>query len=84
MLNKNVSVIRYKEDLAKKEEKTNKEALEKLAFILDDKRTFSTNRVVDLFLLINNMENLTDKQIKKSINYIYSSLKSKGGTKKHE
>lgn len=80
MLNKNISVVKYKEMLEKQLEEENKKYLDKLTFIVNNPKTYTTSRVVDMFKLWD-YDNLTDEEIKKIIDKLYNSFSTKNRRK---
>lgn len=82
MLNKNISIVKYKEMLEKQLEEENKQYLKKLNYILNDVRTYSTSRIVNICSLLYDYENLTEDEIKIYIDILYNSLNKR--TKRRE
>lgn len=74
MLNKNISIVKYKEMYAKQLEEEYNQYLDKLEFIVNDVRTYSTSRVVDMCNLLYDFEDLTEDEIKKRVDKLYNSL----------
>lgn len=80
MLNKNISIVKYKEMLEKQLEEENKRYLDKLTFIVNNLKTYTTSRVVDMFKLWD-YDNLTEEEIKKIIDKLYNSFSTKNRRK---
>lgn len=74
MLNKNISIVKYKEMYAKQLEEEYNQYLDKLEFIVNDVKTYSTKRVVDMCNLLYDFEDLTEDEIKKRVDKLYNSL----------
>ena len=77
MLNKNISIVKYKQILAEQQRKETEEYIDKLNTILNNPATYFTNRVTDIVKLYDYIDDNNEKRIKRTIDRLYTSLNTK-------